>query len=155
MFDSTTGNFLSIIELTFQVCSSGLYGNVCNIGWDDSDAAVVCRYQGYSPPSYGENVKQSVDCLHLHVHLFCYTVAEAFTANFTSSGTVAAQDVMCNGTEFSISECPRITSISSECFQQNRVAAARCIERKFQANDIVCCISIIVHGIPTRVETLF
>ena len=30
-----------------EVCSSGQWGSVCATGWDNDDAAVICRQLGY------------------------------------------------------------------------------------------------------------
>ena len=30
-----------------EVCINGVWGSVCNTGWDDTDAYVTCKYLGY------------------------------------------------------------------------------------------------------------
>ena len=37
-----------------EVCVNGTYYPVCDEGWDDSDAAVVCNYLGYNYQYYRE-----------------------------------------------------------------------------------------------------
>ena len=38
-----------------ELCLNGTYGAICDIGWDDSDAAVVCRSLGYDAPMFGKS----------------------------------------------------------------------------------------------------
>ena len=37
-----------------EVCMDGVYGAICDIGWDDLDAEVICRSMGYNTPFYGK-----------------------------------------------------------------------------------------------------
>ena len=39
-----------------EVCYNGTYHPVCDDGWTANDAAVVCRYMGYTPPYYSESL---------------------------------------------------------------------------------------------------
>ena len=47
---------------------------------------------------------------------------------FPGNGTVLFQDVSCNGTEFSPSECPYQPATNPQCFIDNSTAGVRCTE---------------------------
>ena len=41
------GRFFTIVEGSFEICMNGSFDRVCDIGWDNVDAAVVCNNLGY------------------------------------------------------------------------------------------------------------
>ena len=58
-------------------------------------------------------------------------VGEVFTPliplNFTGSSNYIAQDVMCNGTEYSVGQCP-FSPPTPICYDGNRAAGVTCRE---------------------------
>ena len=75
--DSAT-NFSGRVEILYD----GEWGTVCSDEFDKNDAAVVCRQAGYGPP-----VRYWIDPSHRR------------------HGRIWLDDLQCNGTEDTLSEC--------------------------------------------------
>ena len=48
---SIYGTYQTTAEFRFEVCVGDQFASVCDVGWDDRDAAVVCTELGYSDAS--------------------------------------------------------------------------------------------------------
>ena len=66
---SMYGTFQSVVEFRFEVCIGGRFTSVCDIGWDDLDAAVVCReLRDYLDGSKCNKLSHSPLHKSIHVH---------------------------------------------------------------------------------------
>ena len=127
----TFDNGLQTVQAHVLVCLNGSYLPVCDLGWDDRDAQVVCNNQFGSNYSKRDEVNMIVELLN---HMCLFSVGEVFTPqfplNFTGSRNYVAQDVMCNGTESYVSECA-YSPPTPACYEGNRAAGVTCREGRY------------------------
>jgi len=82
------------------------WGTVCDDGWDDTDADVVCRQLGFG--SSGLPV---------------------YSAHFgQGSGSIWLDSVMCTGSESTLASCGHLgVNVKRPCCDHNSVAGVRCL----------------------------
>ena len=86
--EDSAANFTGRVEIFYN----GEWGTVCSDGFDQNDAAVVCRQAGYGPP-----VHYWIDPSHRR------------------HGRIWLDDLQCNGTENTLSECQSSTWGDTNC----------------------------------------
>lgn len=45
---SETGSLQYVLTSVLEICVNGMFGGICNRGFDDVDAIVACRFIGYT-----------------------------------------------------------------------------------------------------------
>ena len=87
-----------------EFCYNNTWGTVCDDDWDSSDAVVVCRQLG-----------------------FPFTGAIAYLNAFFGAGTgpILLDQVVCNGTESRLIDCPANAIGTNDC-SHSEDAAVRC-----------------------------
>ena len=52
-----------VYEGNVEICINGTYIAICDQGWDDVEAQLVCNAVGYGEPAYRKSVQSSVACV--------------------------------------------------------------------------------------------
>ena len=109
-----------------EVCVDGRYQSICDIGWNNHNAQVVCN-QRYGS-RYSKSMALSLSCCY--ITLIPATIVGEVHPSFPLPlrSIYLAQDVMCNGTESSISQCSYNPPTSPECNVGNHSAAVVCTQ---------------------------
>ena len=89
-----------------EFCYNNTWGTVCDDGWDDNDARVVCRQLG-----------------------FPFEGAMAFGESYFGWGTgpIFLDDVSCSGFESRLTDCPRFLPIGIHNCVHEEDAGVRCL----------------------------
>ena len=116
------------------MCFNGTFGFVCDEGWSDSDAAVVCGYMGYSSPYYSELILNSITARNFNItYISTISGSEATGGRVfgLSDETPVLQNMMCSGSEYTLSDCAGydLNNVTGDyCLSGNYQAGVRCIE---------------------------
>ena len=118
-----------------EICMDNIWGTICDDGWDDNDASVVCRQLGYSgigwcdghvislkiAVSYGAQAKS--------VTSFSDSITDAVgfpNANFGPGiGTQFLEGVQCTGSETTLNQCSSSSNVYCS-YGHNEDAGVRC-----------------------------
>ena len=147
---SDFSNRLSTFRGQLVVCIGGAFQPICDIGWDNNDAQVACvlRYGSRfgkeeviwncmnSSTSFSVCLPKIVPQGHLLVELDCCCVTDGeavFGLPVSPNASYVAQDVMCNGTEFSIAQCP-FSPPTPACYEGNHGAGIICRESEISSS---------------------
>ena len=87
----------SIYQGRIEVYYNGKWGTVCDYGWDNADAGVVCRQLGFG--SSGRALKSA-------------TYGQG-------SGPILLSNVSCIGVESSLADCDHFGVIVGDCTHSN------------------------------------
>jgi hypothetical protein len=111
LFENTTSSYTDdgyyVYGGRVEVCYNGTYGPVCDEGWTDNDAAVVCMNMGYNSPYYRHEATRGM-------------------VFGLSDETPVLQNLMCNGTEYYLSDC-------SGGYELGDVTGDYCLSGNYQA----------------------
>ena len=78
-------NGSSIYEGRVEILVNGQWGTICDDYWSDTDASVVCRQLGFAADG---------------------ATARGRAAFGQGIGPIVLDDVQCNGTELTLTDCP-------------------------------------------------
>ena len=109
-----------------EVNYNGEWGTVCDDGWDDTDAGVLCRQLGFG--SSGSSY------------------SNAYFGQ--GSGTIWLDGVTCSGSESTLVSCGHLgVNITRYC-SHNEDAGVKC----FGGTGLICLLIFLMYNVPTYVE---
>ena len=104
-----------------EVCVNGVWGTVCDQGWDKTDAHVVCQQLGH--PELGMQDKTIINC-----HIIIIIIEPVVFPNSEFGDgiyPIAYSNMGCGGWESSFSQCNKQTYPNTACSRSN-IAGVLC-----------------------------
>ena len=139
-FDLTLENISFFLQDSYVVyagnvetCINGTYFSICDIGWDDVEAQLICNALGLVEPYF-----RKLCCKVTHKTIRCLLIVIQFHRHFSGGVAVrgliptsqpALENVMCPSNATSASNCSFVSPpISSRCYGNFSAAGVQCIQ---------------------------
>ena len=116
----------SELEGRVEVCYNGVWGTVCDNGWDERDATVVCKQLGFGQP--GDRARRSTQFVRILTvyHLIIIIgmpVSQIFGAGM---GPILLDNVACDQSHSELLQCVHPLDIGIHNCNQKNVAGVIC-----------------------------
>ena len=98
-------NGSSIYEGRVEILVNGQWGTICDDYWSNTDASVVCRHLGFAADG---------------------AIARQQAAFGQGTGPIVLDDVQCDGTELTLTDCPSNKVFVHNC-RHNEDAGVHCL----------------------------
>ena len=123
-----------------EYCSNGLWGTVCDDGWDSNDAAVVCRQLGL--PTECEYTVFKVSNTFNNILIIILDHTDVYIEYFGGgSGPIVLIEVACTGSEINLSQCPQNKVGHRNCLHTEDIG----IQCQKGINRIISCNIVPLH----------